>query len=352
MKKIFMVLLAAVLAALCISGALASGQGLFGELAEGENADQRLSALEEVANRIAVSYTTEDGITLEIGQAYYEGDRVYLTYRLSGELARVELHEGAPEQDIEWKRTREDYVVAEHQSADNPETQKAIGFLDGKGQRWTEGWYAGMADGLDLEDGTYADIVAGESEYREDGSLVGWKECKIPADKLADELTFIIEISRGWKIEFQDYTTYKYVNKRGEPTKVRFTLKRDDRWQYLRGGYDAEAYSAEAELALGKVDLKGTVRFRCPEQAQYWVDPDYDRETNLDLIVGWTLCQDYLVVGRNGVQGIYANGGDTVIFDLLYTRPEKTKALMLVPVYSKSGEHANEAIMLDPVIGK
>lgn len=75
--------------------ALAAGFGLFGELAQNQHADQRLGQLEEAAETMALSLVTEDGIAIEIGQAYYEGKRVFLSYRLSGDLCSVELYEGA-----------------------------------------------------------------------------------------------------------------------------------------------------------------------------------------------------------------------------------------------------------------
>ena len=70
-----------------------------------------LAEEEDAAGQATVSVTTEDGITVEIGEAYFEGDRVYVSYRLSGNTSRVELHEGAPEGIDEWKYVRENCVL-------------------------------------------------------------------------------------------------------------------------------------------------------------------------------------------------------------------------------------------------
>ena len=85
-----------------MTAALAAGLGLFGELAQDPRGDSRLSEVEKVADAIDREWTTEDGVTLRIEQAYYEGNRVFLSYRMSGDWTSTVLHEGAPESEIAW----------------------------------------------------------------------------------------------------------------------------------------------------------------------------------------------------------------------------------------------------------
>ena len=85
-----------------MTAALAAGLGLFGELSQRQDSKGKLTELENVSESVSASITTEDGITIEIGQAYYEGNRVFVSYRLSGNLASAALYEGAPEKDIDW----------------------------------------------------------------------------------------------------------------------------------------------------------------------------------------------------------------------------------------------------------
>ena len=86
-------ILAIALAILSMTAALAASIGLFGELAQKQQGDDRLMTLEKEAEMLSTSIKADDGITIEIGQAYYEGDRVFLSYRLTGNLFSSELHE-------------------------------------------------------------------------------------------------------------------------------------------------------------------------------------------------------------------------------------------------------------------
>jgi hypothetical protein len=131
-KKLASVILAVLLLALSAPAAFAEG-GLFCRMMETEYADDRLPALDEAAETVSVTQT-EGSVTVEICQAYYEGNRVYISYRASS-------------------------LILEQ-------------------------------DGLELGDGAYADIIAGGSTELEDGSVEGWKECIVPEDELADTQTF------------------------------------------------------------------------------------------------------------------------------------------------------------------
>ena len=165
-KKGLFLLLAAVL--LIGSVYPASATGLFSEMNETEFADERLPLLDETADAVCVSQT-EGAVTLEVSQAYYEGNRVYISYRADGQIFEQ--------------------------------------------------------DGLELEDGSYADIIAGGSVQREDGSIIGWKECIVPEDSLADSQTFCLV-----------YSTPENKEKRT----LRFTLKHHEYEQFLQGNSPAD----------------------------------------------------------------------------------------------------------------
>ena len=148
---------------LICSVSLASASGLFSELNETDYADERLPVLDEVADVVSVSQTI-DSVTVEVSQAYYEGNRVYVSYK-----ATEQIYE---------------------------------------------------QDGLELEDGSYADIIAGGSVQQEDGSIIGWKECIVPEDALADNQTFCLV-----------YSTPENKDKRT----LSFTLKHHKYDQFLQG---------------------------------------------------------------------------------------------------------------------
>ena len=212
--------------------------------------------LEKEAEMLSTSIKADDGITIEIGQAYYEGDRVFLSYRLTGNLFSTELHEGAPEESYQWSTEIENFIAAESFFNEVPELQRLNAWLDGKGQRWGISFEAMLHDGLMLEDGTYLDIYAGNNVVQEDGSVIGWKECKIPEEKLADTLTFKAVLYRGKSVEFQDGSTFRMYYDRGESTDIFFMLRRNDRFVYLKGAAETAVYQVQAEFIAGKVDLR------------------------------------------------------------------------------------------------
>ena len=128
--------IAIVLIIISLSAALAAGLGIFDSLSRGGDPDERLPVLETVAQPVGTSQTTEEGVTLDISQAYYEGNRVFISYRITGPRTHIELHEGAPEKEYDWFAVDEDFVMADNYGSDDPEQQRMIQFLDGSGQKW------------------------------------------------------------------------------------------------------------------------------------------------------------------------------------------------------------------------
>lgn len=335
-----------VLLVLSISAALAAGLGLFGELSQANNADERLPALENAAAALHAAAQMGDDIAVDISQAYFEGNRVFISYHVTGDWFAVALHEGAPDKDYQWNDVREHFVCAEHMLNDHPQGQRAIDFLDGKEPRWVEMNTAALADGLYLADGTYLDIIGGDERIQEDGSLVGWKECEIPEGSLSPELTFKAVLNRGHSVQFQDGDTYRAVYERGEKTELTFTLSQNTRCTYLKGASAQESYQAEAVLACGQVDVKGALRLTCPEA---WVKvwDTWEGGDKTDLIENWYLYQNGCLIGKHGVQEISVQGTNALSFTLMYPAVSENNGLTLVPVYSLSGEHPQEALAVE-----
>lgn len=343
-------ILAIVLILASMAAALAAGLGLFGQLAQDErNEDGRLSVLENMSETLSASLTTEDGITIEISQAYYEGNRVFMAYRLSGNLYSVELHEGAPEGSYPWTDELENTVAADCFVNDVPELQRLNAWLDGKGQRWGVSLEAALHDGLSLEDGTYLDIIGGDNVIREDGCVIGWKECEIPKDRIEDTLTFKAVLFRGKSLIFQDGSTCRRLYERGESTEIRFTLRHNDRITCLKGIAETDAYEAQAELSSGRIDTKGSVRLTCPKA---WVKiwDTWENEEQLDIITDWALYRSGTPVQGNGTESIAIADEQTLVFSLLFSRMDSLENASLVPIYAQTGEHPNEGIPLERIM--
>lgn len=77
--------IALVITLLLGSVALAAGLGLFGEMANVPHEDKRLPALDQVPTILNQSVANENGITVTIQQAYYDEERVFVSYRMEGE---------------------------------------------------------------------------------------------------------------------------------------------------------------------------------------------------------------------------------------------------------------------------
>lgn len=333
-----------------LTTAVASESGFFGELAQTEYADERLPALEEIAEPISSSPLTKNGITAELGQGYYEGNRVYISFRISADTDLIELYEGAPDVGIKWKDSMENMIIGE-EPAGSPDEKKQYDWLDGKSRHWLRVPSCSSRDGLDLEDGTYLDIVAGYEKKQADGTILGWKECIIPEGKEADSLTFKLTFCWYTMIRFQDYTTYKETIESTENDSINFTLNRNDSFQYLQGTSQAASYQATAEIFMGNVDLKGKVRIISPEQAASWIAWQEGEEgTGTDVIGCWNLYQNGKLVSADLYGASEVIGTDEIVFDVLFPHMNDLNGLSLVPEYSEGGEKPDEAITLEPVI--
>ena len=257
------------------STSLASATGLFSEMNETEYADERLPILDEVADTVSTTQT-EGSVTVEISQAYYEGNRVYISYKASSQILEQ--------------------------------------------------------DGLILEDGSYADIIAGGKVQKEDGSVIGWKECIVPEDELADTQTFFLEYS---------------IPETAEKRKLGVALNRHEYSQFLSGVSTVESYQARAFMYIGKVDLKGIVVLTSPEQAASWhAWQEGADSTGTDVISCWNLYQNGELVSCD-LFGESAVNEDDVTFAVMFPFMEDISGLTLVPEYSDAGEKPDEAIALE-----
>lgn len=348
MKKKLSVSLALVLALILMASvALAAGLGLFDKLANGNTTNldkQRLQKLNSISDNLNKVITTEDGITVEIDQCYYEGNRVFISYRESGKLYECVRHEGAPEGDIQWDWTEKNFIAAENMMSEVPARQEDILWLNGDGQRWEERFDASLHDGLMLSDGTYLDIIGGDITVQEDGSIIGWKECEVSPGKLDETLEIKAVLFRTNSIHYQNGPDYSVANTRGETTDILFTVTRNDNLAYLSGTFMNDVYAVAADFTVGSIDIKGEIRLSCPEE---WVKAhaDWEYHSNEDLIEEYRLYAGDAPL-ENGGPEWERYDPRMIFFGLTYSRPETLEGLKLVPIYTQSGAHPQEAIPL------
>lgn len=350
MKKKFSLGLALALALILAltATAVAAGLGVFGRLADAHDPDARLGDLENVAAPVKQIVTTPEGVTVTIDQAYYDGERVIVSYQLSGSVFRKEDAGRGTLENLEW------FDGGEYDIAVDPDSPAAAVIEEvrvAEKDTWVRVATSQLHDGLSLADGTYLDIIGGEERLLPDGTVIGWKECEVPEDKAADALDCKAVL-------FSVSTTYQRTDKglraayerAGENVDIPFTVRMEKDVKHLAGESAADGvYTAQAECTLSAVDLRCTVTLKCPENwVRAWMDWDFERD--FDLIEGWALYSGDSRIGDEGNdRGVWGEG-DRLVYEEIIRHEGNKENLRLVPVYADSGEHPEEGIML--VIGE
>ena len=275
--------LALVLMLMMGSVAVAAELGLFGQIGNRADADARLAGLENVSTVMDKDFYIGTDVTLTVNQAYYDGSRIFISYTLEGDYqgAGVDIH-----------------------------------------------------DGMQIGE-AYLDIIGGDAYDTEDGQRIGWKECEIPEELAAEEVTFSIGSFIIGKM--QETTTWHS-----------FTVKKSTADVQLTGSVENDGWTAAATLTASAIDVKGTIAVECPKAWSdiwsAWENPD-----KIDYIHEWRLYVNGVKTeGHNLDGGIRVVEDGKLSFGICYKLDAVSADMKLVPVYVKSGEHMEEAIVLNP----
>ena len=347
-RKTMTVLLAISVIVLSISAAFAADGGVFGEVAarEGEYADKRLSVLDGIAEKSAASQTLEDGIAVEVNQAYYEGSRIFVSYKVGSNADLIQLNEGAPKE-TQWTHEVENWITGEAPAIDQADYMKEHDWLNGQGQRWLEGPYD-VIEGIILEDGTETRTVGGMEIKQKDGSLIGWLEAVIPEEKATDAQSFALSVSCNHAVKFQDNANYKENWQETKKATVPFTATRSKDVTTLRGSKQANSWQAKAAATAGKADMQVTIRLASDEQVKARNDLETGSgEVSTDLIIYWDLYRNgQLINDVYGENRVFMNGNE-VVYEIGFPYMDNVSSLSLVPVYARTGAHTDEAIVIE-----
>lgn len=346
-KKLSMGIVFAMLLTVLMAGAaLAAGLGLFGQIGERENSDARLPALERVAESVGASFTTDEGVTITIDQAYYDGSRVFISYTKTGPFDLLSMGEGMPENlgECDWALPGEKF--GDSLGIDGPDHQLMAAHLDGSAPRWAKRVYVNVHDGLRSGD-TDLEIIGGETYLTEDGALVGWKECVVPEEVAADEMVVSIGTFTTSTTYYQDETgLYLYYGDRPAAVWHPFTVKKDTTGgQQLMGESAGEGWTAQATMKASAIDVKGEIVVKCP---QSWVEIDrsWENPDHIDSIREWVLVVDGVPSEDWIVEGTDSRVDGQLTYLICFRLDGLEHEMKLVPVYGESGEHADEAIVL------
>ena len=347
-RKTMTVLLAISVIVLSISAAFAAGSGVFGEVAaqEGEYADKRLSVLDQIAEKPAASQTLEDGITVEVNQAYYEGSRIFASYKVGSNADLIQLNEGAPKE-TKWTHEVENWITGEAPAIDQADYMKEHDWLNGQGQRWLEGPYD-VVEGILLEDGTETRTVGGMEIKQKDGSLIGWLEAVIPEEKATDSQSFALSVSCNHAVKFQDNANYKENWQETKKTSIPFTAAKNKDAVTLQGTLEINSWKAKATAVAGQADMQVTIRMTSDEQVKARNDLETGNgEVSTDLILYWDLYKNNLPMNDvSGENRVFMDDKE-VIYEIGFPRMDNISSLSLVPMYARTGAHTDEAIIIE-----
>lgn len=338
--------IALVITLLLGSVALAAGLGLFQQLSQMPQEDKRLPALDQVSTPLNQSAATDAGVTVTIRQAYYDGERIFVSYKLEGERVSVEKGEGIPQVE-EWAFQQEGMLYSRDYDSAMEGDEEIAAWLDGTSPRWARRTATAPHDGLSLSDGTYLDIISGNAYQQEDGSEIGWKECLVPQDKQADTLEVNLMLFTGTTTYYQDEKGMKWAYERiGENTLIPFTVTKDGATHALRGRAGTKEWQAEANITLSPVDIRGEIIVTCPES---WISAIESWDSGgANPIVDWQLYDgDTRVEGHNLSSGYGKLSATQLTFSICFQHGTDTKHLKLVPVFLDGSCAPHQAIALE-----
>ncbi len=336
------------------SVAVAATLGLFGQIAGyGPDIDRRLTALDSASTYINQTFEVQTGAALTIDQAYYDGERVFISWKMTGAADQVETGAGKPDI-VNYSTKTENFIVAENYSSDDPQVNKAMKSLDGTEPRWMHVQGVSAHDCLEaLVDGEYVTlmIIGGDYILQPDGAMVGWKECEVPEELQGmDELTVCFGTFTTDYTWYQDGTTLYTSHDSSAMTSTKywpFTVKKDNTSAKMTGRGGNETWSATANVTLSKVDIRGTITLKCPEswigEWDGWptVEPTDETVNDWKVYVNGEELEGYNLNGS-----IHIVDGTTLEYGICFQHVDPTAEIELVPVYNCRIARPEEAIAL------
>lgn len=321
--------------------AVAAELGLFGLLAQQEDADTRLPGLDEAATPVALTYTTPGGVTVTVQQSYYDGARVFIAYTVEGAYDQREYGEGDPgveKYDMEFPGEK----YGESFGETGEEGKRMSAWLDGSAPRWVKVTRVNVHDNLEVGDETLNIIGSGEATDAQ-GRLICWKECEVPEAIAADEMTVAIGIYTVQTTYYQTADGLFMATSRPDKTAwPTFTVQKDTSAVTLHAQQQTDTWTAEADMTVSAIDVNGTIRMTtCPDA---WKAYFAFEKTDADVITEWLLYEDGVPTEEWDLNG--GVGGDPLTYYLCYRISSETRELKFVPVYRNAGEKPEEAIVI------
>ena len=399
-KVSYTLVLAVVLALLMTGGAVAAGLGLFGQFAsqEGSSAPQyELDHLEEYATvydavltpatqstaapaaeaetdydrLMAMHERLASGFTVTLNQAYCDGERLSFSYTLELQEVGWMRGEGLPTgvdftggwhedksllETCCWKYQSEWGPVDERAlykdewiiPVDEPYLRTRIEWLDAHDSSWIADTSAGNGDGVDLADGTYLTPIEGDRTRVSDTLVKGFYTVRMPEGyKTGDELTFYFRAGVYTSIYYQDSEGFSRVSVAETSADYPFTITVGGSLVGLHGEAAFDQYAAEARISLSQVTVTGQVTLDVPAGWTANFGQNDDRGPEEDHILTYQLVAAGQAL-HNYDNSLRLTEDGRLVIGIQCDIPYSGVALYLRPVYSISGPHPDEDILLIP----
>ena len=248
MRKVSVILAAAVLLLALACAAVAAGLGAFGKLAEqtaSEGYSELYRALDEKSTALdnVQNVGDADGQTFRLTQAYVDGNSLFVAYELTG------------------MQTTADYDVYLGDSA----------------------YLAGTND--------YLNILSGEDTLREDGVMVGMKEFELP-ETLKNETSIALDFVLYRAAKYDVFDGEQWVQQQGERTETRIRVDVP-----LNANEITETYHAERTFPTYHVAVDVTIS-----------DVKIHVKAHLTSLDGHPLGREKLEAGEMMDGGLYLGG--------------------------------------------
>ena len=370
------VVLAVVLALLMTGGAVAAGLGVFGQIAgrfAHDGLKDELDRLENVATvvnrQITVSFSQQEaapeasstdyeallaafearpaGLTLTLHQAYCDGQRLYFSFSITLDdpvwYRGVGLPTGIDEYAAEYKGG----TYRELFSNGQPGIKETIvSWLDSHESSWIAYTSAGIGDGASLADGTYMEVVEGDTEFIDEHTSQGFYTVLLPEGyEPGETISFTILASSSMVLEAQDAEGLYYYRFPAQQQRLTFTIPVNRDTVNLHGGGHFAQYTASAEAVVSQVTMTGEVVMKVPDEWTKSFGMNDDGESTIDHILWYDLIAGGEQLDNHNA-GWYLQPDGSMITIFQFDVPPADVPLYLRPVYTLSGPHPNEDILL------
>ena len=336
-KKISTGLMVALaLTALLAGTALAAAGGIF-EFFAGRDAGIGLEPLEQnlAGAAVATGQTLlQDEVELTVEESYYDGETLYLSWSIGGQTRTEEPWTPDASQLEAMEATQAEYLDVEL----SPGTGVLVTTV-------SEG------DGLDLADGTYINPSMGDSSVLEDGTRVNWMRYETPLPETARQqqsLDLVMTLYRTQTAYYMDADGAAYITSLShEREELPFRIECTDATAQATASASFENYTAECTITAGILNNvavhANVVLTGMPAE---WYDAVVSMEDAADAVYSYRLYID----GEMCQKFDAWLDGDATRLELWFgfiqpPLPETDEnTFTLVPVYTQSGEHPDEAL--------